>query len=65
MVGGPPGIDQTPVSFMATRGERVDITPRGGMGAGTVNFTYSPAFSLGSREEFETIIAPMLRDLRR
>jgi len=63
MVGGPSGIDRTPVSFMATRGERVDITPRGGQrGGGTVNFTYAPAFSLGNREEFETIIAPMLRD---
>ena len=63
MVGGPSGIDRTPVSFMATRGERVDITPRGGQrGGGTVNFTYAPALSLGNREEFETIIAPMLRD---
>ena len=60
MVGGPSGIDRTPVSFMATRGERVDITPRGG--GGGINFTYAPAFSLGNREEFETVIIPMLRD---
>ena len=33
MVGGPAGIDRTPVSFMATRGEKVTVTPVG-QGAG-------------------------------
>ena len=65
LVGGSGGVDQTPVSFMATRGERVDITPRGGRGGGAINFTYAPVLSLGNREEAETIIAPMLRDMLR
>ena len=29
IVGGPPGPDRTPVSFMATRGETVTVTPEG------------------------------------
>ena len=64
IVGGQ-GVDQTPVSFMATRGEKVDITPSGeakNSGGWTGDFIYAPGFSLGSREEFETVIAPMLRD---
>ncbi len=66
MVGGPSGIDRTPVSFMATRGERVEITPKGGRAGGaTISFTYAPAFSLGNREEMETQIAPLLEGVLR
>ena len=60
MVGGPSGIDRTPVSFMATRGERVDITPRGGGRGMTLHFHYSPGISLGDREEMETQVIPFM-----
>jgi hypothetical protein len=33
-VGGPQGIDRTPVFFMASRGEQVTVTPKTGRGSG-------------------------------
>ena len=61
-VMGPSGIDNIPVSFMASKGETVTVSPAGksiSKGGDThVHLTYAPGFSLGSREELETELIP-------
>ncbi len=59
-VGGQ-GVDQTPVSFMATRGERVTITPPGAKGGGgrNINITFTgPVY--GDKYELERVILPIV-----
>ncbi len=59
-VGGQ-GVDQTPVSFMATRGERVTITPPGAKRGGgrniVINFS-GPVY--GDKYELERVILPIV-----
>ena len=59
-VGGQ-GVDQTPVSFMATRGEQVTITPPGAKGGGgrEININFSgPVY--GDKYELERMILPIV-----
>ena len=42
VVGGKPGIDQNPVAFNATKGERVTVTPKGQAGPGAVPSVAQP-----------------------
>lgn len=60
LVGGQ-GVDQTPVAFMATRGERVTITPPGAKGGGgrPINIYFSgPVY--GDQYELERTILPIV-----
>lgn len=60
LVGGQ-GVDQTPVAFMATRGERVTITPPGAKSSGgrniIINFS-GPVY--GDQHELERVILPIV-----
>jgi hypothetical protein len=63
-VGGPGGVDKTPVSFMATRGENVTVTPPG-RGGGGFQFVYAPTNSFATREEVERAIKPAVENIFR
>lgn len=66
-IGGPTGVDKTPVMFMGSRGEQVDITPKGGGGrsqvviAPTIN---APGADAGTVARIEEILkARMVPDI--
>jgi len=65
-VNGPPGIDSVPVSFMATRGEVVTVTPRGGITPGgsggglTINANGAQFYGIGGIQEFADELLPLL-----
>jgi len=68
MVGGPAGRDKTPVRFMASRGERVDITPANG-NARRINdrphITNVNVYGVQSPEAFIASTGAIRRSIRR
>jgi len=69
-VAGPAGIDAVPVSFMATAGERVSITPQGSPGSRsgsglTIDARGAQFFGIGGIADFANHILPYLEDARR
>lgn len=70
IVSGPPGIDAVPVSFLASRGEKVTITPQGlpgpGRGGGvTLVVEGNNFYGVGGIEEFSEVLLPRLQDAMR
>lgn len=70
IVSGPPGIDSVPVSFLASRGETVTITPQGlpgpGRGGGvTLVVEGNNFYGVGGIEEFSEVLLPRLQDAMR
>ena len=61
-VGGSGGTDQTPVSFPATRGEEVTVTPPGGSNQRTMvfNFNFPPGTNVREFGENQSQIAAMV-----
>lgn len=63
-VGGSGGTDTTPVSFMATRGETVSVTPAGGALNQGMSLVYSPVITIDSRSDRAQVQQDTARTVR-
>jgi uncharacterized protein YukE len=65
-IQGPPGPDRVPVFFMGTRGEQVDITPRGQAGSGGGGLSIGNiTVTVGSGASGAMIVDEMMAEINR
>ena len=70
IVAGPPGIDNIPVSILASPGETITVTPQGMPGPGggggiSINLQGAQFYGTGGLDEFVDMIVPVLEDAAR